>query len=361
MSIEAEINSIHLQLGQLQIRLTDLESRFKPIPSNSKQSTRPETVIAGECPLTSGNISGLSASTRGHSSASSRSYGTLRSRSFKVMRHLINVVDLSNFEDVAGKHKKIHRKRVNFDDSATSLPPTSKARMPSNPKSVPITQSNVLRNCHPKRPSKKRTDLTAKSDVPRIYHPKRPRVDPKALVEQLSEETHTIDADPPTNQPGPTTPQPKLDDQTLQRPIAEPFEYNDLKRWSTRYALLKNDPNVLDLLPTSRKTLRFIPTSIIATIKEIPQKSKKLLESQILGIWELKEGTSTAQLYEYTRPDDKTSIEHQAFKFTGFAWKGHLGQQPPRIKDLSDDISQGSRCLRWYWFKDLWLLYYFDD
>ncbi|WAR52858.1 hypothetical protein PtB15_2B286 [Puccinia triticina] len=213
------------------------------------------------------------------------------------------------------------------------------------------------------QPLKKRTEPSVKSDVPWIFHPKRSRVHPKTLDDkQLSNKKQIIDAVPPINKSVPTTHQPQLDGNTSERPMTEVFEYNNLKKWSSRYALLKHDRDVLDLLPTSRQAQKFIPTLTTAEIKELSQASEKLIERQALGVWEWKEGTSTARLHKYRIPDAKTpAIKNRKFKFTGFAWKGPLGQQPPRITDLPDDISQGSQSLRWYWFKDLWLLYYFDD
>jgi hypothetical protein len=157
----------------------------------------------------------------------------------------------------------------------------------------------------------------------------------------------------------------KAEISTVTRPpadmVPEVKEYNRLQLCCGRFSLLKHDPAMVDLLPASVKDKRFIETTTVTDIGNLPHASEILIRRQIIGIWEWKEGTSRAILHEFKTPERGATISTRGYKFVGFAWKGHLGLPPPRIEELHEDISQGANTLRWYWFKDLWLLFYFDD
>ncbi|WAR54123.1 hypothetical protein PtB15_3B635 [Puccinia triticina] len=287
MSIKAEISSIRQQLAELQTQLSVLESRFKSSSSKTRRPTRPETVITDECPSTGGkNVSRLSNSTRGPSSASSRSYGTLCSRLFKVMQHLINVADILHLN---GQQQPLHLKsdptHTTRKKPVTSTSKRSKSdstRLPSSARplelrSVPLKQTNPL-------------------DVPRIFHSKRPGKHIKILSNKkkkvtvlnnpIGDERKITDASSKARKLVPDSNQPKLSLEVLQEADTEVFESNNLKKLCTRYSLLKHDPDVLDLLPTSRQAQKFIPTSTTTEIKQLLLESKKMIGRQVLGIWE---------------------------------------------------------------------------
>ena len=141
----------------------------------------------------------------------------------------------------------------------------------------------------------------------------------------------------------------------------EVFLLNTPEKKSDRFELLKLDPVVSDLLPLSGNDYTCFTTNVVTQIKNLPQASSSLVKQQTLGVWEWREGTSTAKLYEYYRfSNSEASIDKRRFKYVGWAWKGKVDQQPPRIQDLPEEIHQDCDTLHWYWFKDLWLLFYFD-
>ncbi|EFP90993.2 uncharacterized protein PGTG_17265 [Puccinia graminis f. sp. tritici CRL 75-36-700-3] len=438
MSEISEVTVLRKELSNLRTPLETIESRIKSIPLapvqlSSQISSR--RLAKGEDKLQvhdKEETSRVSIKLRKTSSSrSKRNAQTLRSRSFKVMRHLINVVDILHVEGITSDSNKIHINRSSscnpvacrssavkakaaakpkralslkeeailsgsrneLDVSAISLPPITELGAPVNPKSAKkpptlpknlettlSTSSETPRSLHPQvpcsatslpattefqgpmkaesakepvgMPSRLETTLNTGSDSPRHLHPKRPRKvklsNNSAALNQHSEvvlpktaEMSTVTRTPAENMP-------------------EVTEYNRLQLRCGSFSLLKHDPAMLDLLPTSVKDKNFIATASMTNIENLPQASKMLIRRKILGIWEWKEGTSMARLHEYKTPEPGTTISNRSFKFVGFAWKGTLGQQPPRIEELHKDISQGADTLRWYWFKDLWLLFYFD-
>ncbi|KAA1072478.1 hypothetical protein PGT21_034969 [Puccinia graminis f. sp. tritici] len=424
-ALRNELARLRTQLDILETRLTTTLSAHVQIPRRKLATTKEEPVEDKE------TISNVSVkNTNKSSSETKRNSQTLRSRSFKVMRHLVNMIDVSQVESTAS----LSRKNRNVDDARNptsspaakarvagkakttlslslkekavlsdnrkeshaltiSLPPITELGVPVNPKSAkkpPIppknfettlsSSSETHRSLHPqvpcsatalpattefqgtmkaksvkepvRLPSRLETTLNAGSDSPQHLNPKRPRKvklsNNSAALNEQSEvalpktaEISTVTRTPADNMP-------------------EVTEYNRLQLRCGRFSLLKHDPAMLDLLPTSVKDKRFIATASMTDIENLPQASEILIRRKILGIWEWKEGTSRARLHEYKTPELETTISNRSFKFVGFAWKGALGQQPPRIEELHEDISQGANTLRWYWFKDLWLLFYFD-
>ena len=101
-------------------------------------------------------------------------------------------------------------------------------------------------------------------------------------------------------------------------------------------------------------------TNFTTQIKNLPRESSSLIQQQTIGVWEWREGTFTAKLYEDRVPTSEVAIYRRIFEDFGWAWKGRLDQQPPKIQDLPNYISQDCDTLCWYWFKDLWFLFYFD-
>ncbi|EFP80823.1 uncharacterized protein PGTG_06779 [Puccinia graminis f. sp. tritici CRL 75-36-700-3] len=248
--------------------------------------------------------------------------------------------------------------QVQLADPRTEVEPKSKTQHltpPRNPKDNPSTISATPRRLHPKRPRRvqllndlstadKEANFKTSQAVIKLPITKEIRTDDQSRLEEVipkAAEVPTVTKTPPNKTP-------------------EVIEYDDLQRGCRRFSLLKFDPDVLNLIPTSVKEKRFMETTTLTDIQNLPHASEILIRRQILGLWEWKEGTSKAVLHEFKTPERGATISSRAYKFVGFAWKGHLGQQPPRIEELHEDISQGADTLRWYWFKDLWLLFYFD-
>jgi len=259
-------------------------------------------------------------------------------------------------------------------------------------------------------------------DVPRVFHPKRPRKEletsgpPKSV--QKSNRSQPVDgkevakacspdlvtSGPPTLEDAETLSQPKLsasqakvsrkDVTTSHKPtgdettsadanqktqemapslarylnhrniededkaITNLFECDLLAKYSNRFALLKHHPSASDL-PIPGKEHRFIITPTQVEIRDLNWASASLIQKRTLGVWEWKENTSMVRFYECKIPTSQETISKRRFKYVGWAWKGKLDQQPPKIQDLPDDIYQGCDTLRWYRFKDLWLLFLF--
>jgi len=392
-SIIKEITEIRRTLSLLQSRLLKLESAIsltppkltdaqsKPSSISDKSSKKNEPVL-------------LSSSVP--DSASKRSSQTLRSRSFQVMRHLINLVDVSQADVSSGTTKTARIPKSSppparseqsvtstpkqvagcrSPDSVTSRPPTSGVNELPKAKSL---QPDTPRVFHPKRPRKNAEALS--SPIASALHPPLPRKDANmlshstlsaSLSKSLCKEEAKLASNLSCIKTATTktnTTAPRVSTSTKKSPIKEGnkvkdttnvFQSDRLQRNSDRFDLLKLDAAFSDLLPSSGSDYVCFKTKYWTPINNLPQASSSLIQQQILGVWEWKEGTPTAKLYEYRVPTSETTIDRRRFKYIGWAWRGKKDQQPPRVQDLPEDIHQGCDTLRWYWFKDLWLLFYF--
>ncbi|EFP85481.2 uncharacterized protein PGTG_11837 [Puccinia graminis f. sp. tritici CRL 75-36-700-3] len=367
MSIEREVKLLRQELYQLQIKLKDVESKL--LGRTTLESTRNRndypSIIRNDLASSRSNIAGkvMPAVRKGNQS-------TLRSRSFKVMRHLINIVDVSQAASTDSNTEKKRTARDSSRDPITSAAPVTKSKASVKPKKAT--------NSPPKGPSallssQKNSCVSSLSLQPLIKS--QPPVAPKSIKKCLTP-PNDLKNTPSTSSATPCRFQPKHpcqvkplndlpsthkeSDYKKSQTTSEVIEYKKLRRGCGRFSLLKYDPAVLDLLPASIKDRRFLETKTVTDIEDLPQASADLIRRQVLGIWEWKEGTSSATLHKYKTPELGTTISNKGFKFVGFGWRGDLGQPPPRIEELHEDISQGTDTLRWYWFKDLWLLFYFD-
>ncbi|KAA1064876.1 hypothetical protein PGT21_018073 [Puccinia graminis f. sp. tritici] len=222
--------------------------------------------------------------------------------------------------------------------------------LPLNPKSKPKT---ILSPSPAEKPSQN-------PNVPRIFHPKRLGDEQEKLTESLTRiGTATTKINTKVACVVATGSESIIDEGNQVEKTTNVFQSDHLKRNSNRLELLKLDPAFSDLLPLSGKTYVCSTTRLKAQIKDLPGQYSLTIWPQTLAIWEWKEGSSTARLYEYRIPTSETTIDKRRFKYTGWAWRGNLGQQPPRIQDLPQHISQHCKNMRWYWLKDLWALYYF--
>jgi len=399
LSITEEIAEIRKMLSSLQSRLCMLESSVAPTPPKPTDDFQSTPAAASDK---------LKRKERSGSSAANRQ--TLRSRSFKVMQHLINVVDVSHLD-----HQTVHGPKRRCKALKTSGTPTSfqqssrsqpvdgqevaKASLSESVASGPPTLDIQAQNIN-------RQSASSKCDAIRVFHPKRPRKDAKTLSQSNSSASHpqlpcedvdnldiktisqTISSAPHPQQPhkdvnkskkriadkiampnvNPKTqklaaiPSQQPTDTLVQDQVRkEIFRLNTPEKKSDRFEILKLDPAVSDLLPLSGNDYTCFTTNIATQIKNLPRASSSLVKQQTLGVWEWREGTSTAKLYEYYRfSNSEATIDKRRFKYVGWAWKGKMDQQPPRIQDLPEEIHQDCDTLRWYWFKDLWLLFYFD-
>ncbi|KAA1071203.1 hypothetical protein PGT21_018996 [Puccinia graminis f. sp. tritici] len=296
---------------------------------------------------------------------------------------LVLVDSLHPTTDLQAPETKCTKKDSSRDPIA-SISPATKSKASTEPKttiSLPLKESKVRLTS--------RQDSSVSSISLQPMTNLRPQVEPKSMVKRLTppnnpESTPSTSSATPCRLPPKGPHQVKLSNDlpteekgencnnsqataeisTVTRTpgniLPEVFAYDNLQLRCGRFSLLKHDPAMLDLLPISVKEKRFIKTSTVTDIENLQQASEILVQRQVLGIWEWKAGTSRATLHKYKTPELGTTISNRRFKFVGFAWKGALGQQPPRIEELHEDISQGADTLRSYWFKDLWLLFYFD-
>jgi len=383
-AITEEITDIRRMLSSLQSRLYKLESAITPTPPKP-------TGVQSKPPFISKKSSKNNRSALLSSSvpepATKQDFRTLRSRSFRVMRHLINVVDASFLDQEPQKKSKPDQKSETSQKQ--SPPKTNVIKGDSGVLSSFLNHSQsdqTVQNPSRARVQEVKIKTASKSATdyhsPRIFHPKRPCKDAKtpsqaisscsepprndviALTEQtkanaIERTSPCLDYKPPTAA-AKSIPQPVNTDPP-EKTNASLFQSDHLKKNSNRFDLLKLDPVFSDLLPLSWNDYTCITTNLATQIKKLPRASSSLVKQQTLGVWEWREGTSTAKLYGYYKfctPGD--IIDKRRFKYVGWAWKGQLDQQPPKIQDLPGDISQGCDTLRWYWFKDLWLLFYFD-
>ncbi|KAA1076759.1 hypothetical protein PGT21_017932 [Puccinia graminis f. sp. tritici] len=171
--------------------------------------------------------------------------------------------------------------------SATALPATTEFRGPMKAQSAkePV-----------RLPCRLDTILYEGSDSPQNLHPKQPR------RVKLPNDLSTADKGANCNN-SQATANISTVTRTPENILPEVFAYNKLPPRCGQFLLLKHDPAMLDLIPTSVKDKRFIATASVTDIENLPQASKILIQSKILGIWEWKEGTSRARLHEYKTPE----------------------------------------------------------
>ncbi|EFP81224.1 uncharacterized protein PGTG_06845 [Puccinia graminis f. sp. tritici CRL 75-36-700-3] len=415
----SEVTVLRKELTILQTRLEALETRLTTmLPSHVQLSSHKLATAKDKTVKSKETISHVSVKHSKKSCSDTKGNSqTLRSRSFKVMRHLINVVDISHLGQQQMK-TEVKRKTSSLSRTTGTIP-AERLENSSNDQTSFLKTTGAAR-----RSESKHSGLAYTSDTPKIFHPKRPRKEVQITGASTLFQSPSSPKGPFSATVLPTTTdlQRLMKDKSVQEPVRPPsrlettlnessdssrylhpkrprkvkfpnnsttlnqqsevvfpktaeismvtrtpenilpevFAYNKLPPRCGRFSLLKHDPAMLDLLPISVKEKQFIKTSSVTDIENLQQASEILVQRQVLGIWEWKAGTSRATLHEYKTPELGTTISNRRFKFVGFAWKGALGQQPPRIEELHEDISQGADTLRWYWFKDLWLLFYFD-
>ncbi|KAA1102686.1 hypothetical protein PGTUg99_031228 [Puccinia graminis f. sp. tritici] len=389
MSIADEMVVLRKQLAQLQSKLKALESRLEQEVS-ARIATIKDNSIINDVHSTSPpypSVKSSASTQKSTRSAQSRDPRTLRSRSFKVMRHLINIVDVSRAASAASE---LEKKGTTIDSSRDPIASVSSVtELKSSAKPTEATNSPTTELKASVKP-KKATNSPSKGPSALLSSQKKscvsslslqPLIDSQPPVAPISIKKRLTPPKNPKTIPSTSSSTPRRLHPTQPRRVkllndlpstheesdckksqytSEVIEYNELRRGCGRFSLLKYDPAVLDLLPASVRDRRFVETKTVTDVENLPQALANLVRRQVLGIWEWKAGTSRATLHEYKTPELGTTISNRRFKFVGFAWKGALGQQPPRIEELHEDISQGADTLRWYWFKDLWLLFYFD-
>ncbi|KAA1096753.1 hypothetical protein PGT21_027689 [Puccinia graminis f. sp. tritici] len=319
----SEVAVLRKELSNLQTRLEILEARLTTIPlapvqiSSRRLAKRKDKLVEDKEETSRVSIKPCKTS----SSRSKRDAQTLRSRSFKVMRHLINVVDISHDEGRASELKKICINRDTTHHSATSRLPAMTAEesaklkttltlalkapaVPSNSQNKSHLSATLLRpttnfrqsvEVKPmKEPLPPSTDLASSNKVANNKNSQAASELP--VMKKLNTNTHSKleGAVPKTSETLAVT-------RNLGNKKAEIIECNDLRRGCGRFALLKYDPAVLDLLPALVKDRRFLETKTAIDIENLPQASANL--RQVLGIWEWKEGTSSATFHEYKTPE----------------------------------------------------------
>jgi len=382
-------------ISSLQSRMHKLESAVAPNPLKPKgniQSKR--AVLKNEHQTTERSVLFANRSSV-PVPAAKRGFQTLRSRSFRVMRHLINVVDTSHLDQLP-KGSKISVDPVTCRKSGTPNPNAStvkpKLNQSNRSRLKKATDNQELENDSSPDEFTSRTPIPGhlqamsiaiskmgalQPDESRVFHPKRTRKKTKTLSQPTSSASHpqlprkeATTSNKPTSEETSMTEASQKTTHSAQQPkpgqsqnnrTAGLFEYQDLANRSNRFALLKHDPNISDLLPQSKEGYRFNASSTKVEIEDLPRASQNMIQRQKLGVWEWKEGTTQARFQEYRIPTSKETIRHRRFRFVGWAWKGELNQHPPRIKDLPSDVSQDCDTLRWYWFKDHWLLFFYHD
>jgi len=363
-------------LSLLKSRLLKLESTITPSPLKSKDSVQ--------------SIMTVPSKENSRPASVSENCQTLRSRSFKVMRHLINIVDVSHLNQQACTQSNLAMSRKQSAPTTVNGPKQPRKELKTSGSAIsiqqmsssqPVDRKEVMQShiphvaTLPPPKTKAPHDSKSTSDCrsPRVFHPKRPRKDAKTLSQPKLLESPSHPPCEPTSDkiemPRANQKMQNLASSPSRQPTdalvhdkvkKEVFQSDRLKKGSNRLDLLKLDPVFSDLLQPSGSDYVCFTTKLWTQIKNLPQASSSLIQQQTLGVWEWKEGTSKAKLYEYRVPTSETTIDMRRFKYIGWAWRGKMDQQPPRIQDLPEEIHQDCDTLRWYWFKNLWLLFYFD-
>ncbi|EFP74218.2 uncharacterized protein PGTG_00174 [Puccinia graminis f. sp. tritici CRL 75-36-700-3] len=146
----SEVTVLCKELTILQTRLEALETRLTTmLPSHVQLSSHKLATAKDKTVKSKETISHVSVKHSKKSCSDTKGNSqTLRSRSFKVMRHLINVVDISHLGTIPAE-----RLENSSNDQTSFLKTTGAAR----------------------RSESKHSGLAYTSDTPKIFHPKRPR------------------------------------------------------------------------------------------------------------------------------------------------------------------------------------------
>ncbi|EFP93218.2 uncharacterized protein PGTG_19457 [Puccinia graminis f. sp. tritici CRL 75-36-700-3] len=319
----SEVAVLREELSNLRTRLETLESRLTMIPSApiqlSSQLSSCRLAKSKEKPVEGEEaISRVSFKhPRKSSSYTKTDSQTLRSCSFKVMRHLINIVDLSHVEDVASRPKKVQSNVYTSHDSTTfcspaTTNPKTKSRMPSRKAVAPLSHRkeslvladslhpttdlqapetkctkkdssrNPIASISPATKSKASTEPKKMISLPLKESTVRLTMEPKSMAKRLTphnnpESTPSTSSATPCCLPPKGPHQVKLSNDlptedkgencnnsqataeisTVTRTpgniLPKVLAYDNLQLRCGRFSLLKHDPAMLDLLPISVK------------------------------------------------------------------------------------------------------------
>ncbi|PLW07569.1 hypothetical protein PCANC_27139 [Puccinia coronata f. sp. avenae] len=313
MSVVDEIHSIKQQLMQLQTRLKALESTFASSPSKPSQNarrTRDQARVPPPCsplvPKVSGHCrsaSSLNTSRQDakRTQAKNNDKQTLRSRSFQVMRHLVNVVDMSQLKD----QKPAGRNSI----TAFQHPP------------IQLPVKKITNSLSAKLPSEQERQN-------------------KPLVSVLSA---------PDNRK--TLVAPRI---SLFKPIPKHSRLHELIKISYRGLCFPPD-NLISSNYAYQVEERFISAD------KIEKQATKLIRRGLAGVWRWSFAKQAAGYQSLIKKDSPPATTSRYWKYLGWATSNTPGCSPPPICNLPMAVSDKLVMPTWFWHQDRWLLFSVHD
>ncbi|KAI8443268.1 hypothetical protein BY996DRAFT_6427937 [Phakopsora pachyrhizi] len=234
---------------------------------------------------------------------------TLRSRSFKAMRHLINLVDVTNIPKAKVDLSNI---KPTSSDSVTTTPSSSKG-LP-RPRHVVTAQST-----------------------------KSPLISTPTSVSITKTVSHKVKL------------QSDYSNSTIKRftSIPKSPRLYDLVRSDFRGLCLPNDTELYN-------NYRFESTKRKVALGKIQPQAARLIRKGSAGVWVWNSEMQAGEYLSLKRKSTRPSLQKLVSRFSGWATDGKAGHSPPSTEMMPAKLLEKFeefKGYRWYWFRDRWLLF----
>ncbi|KAI8451482.1 hypothetical protein BY996DRAFT_8533067 [Phakopsora pachyrhizi] len=234
---------------------------------------------------------------------------TLRSRSFKAMRHLINLVDVTNIPKAEVDLSNI---KPTSSDSVTTTPSSSKALT----KRTPTTASQLMKS-------------------PLIPTPKSINVNSTVSqgVKQQAVYSNT--------------------------PVKR---FTSIPKCARLYEIVRPDfkglcfPNDTEL----HNGYRFKATNRKVELYKLQTQAARLTGKGSAGVWVWNSKIQVGQYLSLRKISSTSSAKLFINRFSGWATDGKAGHSPPSTEMMPAKLLEKLKEFkgyRWYWFRDRWLLF----
>ncbi|CAH7666343.1 expressed protein [Phakopsora pachyrhizi] len=292
MEQEQHVVSMKKQIRKFKTQLSDLEDRLHAVESTLRQQSSSAYQVANiRTPTVSLNKS------------------TLQSRYFKAMRHLINLVDVTNIPEAK---VDLSNKKPTSSDSVTTRPSSSKGL----PQSRPV--------------------VTAQST-------KSPQISTPTSVSITKTVSHKVKL------------QSNYTNSTIQRftLIPKSAQLYDLVRSDFRGLCLPNDTKLYN-------DYRFESTDRKVALDKIQPQAARLIRKGSAGVWVWNSEMQSGEYLSLKRKSTIPSLQKLVSRLSGWATDGKAGHSPPSTEMMPAKLLEKFeefKGYRWYWFRDRWLLF----
>ncbi|KAI8458452.1 hypothetical protein BY996DRAFT_8684793 [Phakopsora pachyrhizi] len=338
MEQEQHVVSMKKQIRKFKTQLSDLEDRLHAVESTLRQQSSSAYQVANirtqKAPIQNSvsktksgigqnqqtdcrqqSSEGILAVERGNlrscksCSTVSLNKSTLQSRYFKAMRHLINLVDVTNIPEAK---VDLSNKKPTSSDSVTTRPSSSKGL----PQSRPV--------------------VTAQST-------KSPQISTPTSVSITKTVSHKVKL------------QSNYTNSTIQRftLIPKSAQLYDLVRSDFRGLCLPNDTKLYN-------DYRFESTDRKVALDKIQPQAARLIRKGSAGVWVWNSEMQSGEYLSLKRKSTIPSLQKLVSRLSGWATDGKAGHSPPSTEMMPAKLLEKFeefKGYRWYWFRDRWLLF----